>query len=113
MPQRYRVKGKHIYYASVVDTDMGLDDRGERRIVRQMGATRRVEVGEILDDVPAHILAAFPGRFELVPEPAPAPAPSRSEASASPRAPEPPAPDKAPEPPSGRDERRPQQRSER
>jgi hypothetical protein len=80
---RYRVKGKHIYYASVMDLDMGLDERGEPRIVRQMGPTERVEVGTILEDVPAHVLAAFPGRFELVQEspapPAAPPAPARRE----------------------------------
>ena len=72
MANKYRVINKFIYYASTHDLDMGKDSEGNPRIVRQMGPMDRVEVGTILEDVPAHVLAAFPNRFELVPESAPA-----------------------------------------
>ena len=69
---KYKVVGKFVYYATTTDIDMGKDSEGNPRIVRQMGPMDRVEVGTILEDVPAHVLAAFPNRFELVPESAPA-----------------------------------------
>jgi len=64
----YRVKGKHLFRASIVATQMGIAADGSPQIVQQPGPMERIEVGTLLDNVRPDELAAYGDRLELLSE---------------------------------------------
>ena len=62
----YKVKGKHIFRASLVPTQMGVAPSGAPVIIDQPGPMTRIEVGALLTDVRDDEVAAFGDRLRTV-----------------------------------------------
>lgn len=67
----YMVKNKRHWRATVVETST-VDGAGITHTVRNAGNPVVFEVGDLITDLTAAELAAFPDKFELIEEPAPA-----------------------------------------